>query len=40
MTADQANKLTALRRAFGKVVPPDKITQEAFGETITICVGS
>jgi hypothetical protein len=29
MTADQANKLTALRRAFGKV-PPDEITQEAF----------
>lgn len=30
MTADPTNKLTALRSAFGKGTPPDKITQEAF----------
>lgn len=30
MTAKQTDNVTVLRRAFGKVAPPDKITQEAF----------
>src|SRR5258708_3262094 len=30
MTADRADKLMALRRAFGGMAPPDKITEEAF----------
>ncbi len=30
MTANQTDPLIAFRRAYGKVAPPDKITQEAF----------
>jgi len=33
MTADRADKLMALRRAFGGMAPPDKVTQEAFEGT-------
>ena len=30
MAADQVDSMIALRRAFGKAAPPEKVTQEAF----------